>query len=464
MRPHVYRDRKPQKKIRGFANVIADHQPATFTEQHSQPIARKEMQHAADNSDRVKQLQAYQQMANHSTVVQRYTKDSQGHFLSENEEAFLADGTKNLFLLPDALETATSELNNKNNTIFTLQGQGNHVNQDNKKEYQKVDPVFLQTPQNRLNFQSVQGQQNMIDDIDDQEANMNKLILGIKRLVNNISCCCRVRPFAIALAAIEERIRTKRDLENSIVELQQQQDYLIRARQMFTAIQEELQHDDNKQQVLPILQEYDDVISCCGEHLRQRLFIYCRSEDISVDEITLEVDRRKNEINSDLDLFAQDAPYLPTDCRQLQLFLTNGSHAIQNGGNIGDYHYDGLSDVNDPDKKGPWSYHYATIIFKDGDDTVTLEDAAGQSLRKEKSHWYFKMYGTSGTKKGFSERTRKEYYKRMNQKKRHENLEKKDQQQSESVDNTDLIIDLDDNIDENSKLVDNSINPDVEYL
>ncbi len=122
------------------------------------------------------------------------------------------------------------------------------------------------------------------------------------------------------------------------------------------------------------------------------------------------------------ELEAQDqdpnVPYLPTDCGKLSMYLRGGakSEKITSGKNkkglkpkVGDYHYIDYSKRTD---NGPWSYHYGTILFKDGADTVTLEDAAGQGTPWEKGHWYFMMYGTKG-KQTFKSKTDQEYARRL---------------------------------------------------
>ncbi|GEM_PF-5767838 len=122
------------------------------------------------------------------------------------------------------------------------------------------------------------------------------------------------------------------------------------------------------------------------------------------------------------ELAAQDndpgTPYLPTDCGKLSQYLRGGSKAekIVKGKNdkalkpkVGDYHY---IDYNKKTDNGPWSYHYGTILFKDGADTVTLEDAAGQGTPWEKGHWYYMMYGTKG-KQTFKAKTDQEYLRRL---------------------------------------------------
>lgn len=110
-----------------------------------------------------------------------------------------------------------------------------------------------------------------------------------------------------------------------------------------------------------------------------------------------------------------NTPYLPTDCQKLSLYLRGDqaqkidSKKGSGKPKVGDYHHIDYAKNQDPN--GPWDYHYGAILFKDGADTVTLEDAAGQGTALEKDHWYFMMYGTKG-KQTFKAKTDEEYSRR----------------------------------------------------
>lgn len=125
------------------------------------------------------------------------------------------------------------------------------------------------------------------------------------------------------------------------------------------------------------------------------------------------INRRLAELDAQND--NPNTPYLPTDCQNLKNYL-KGKDAqkidSKNKGikpKVGDYYY---IDYSKRDDNGPWPYHFGTILFKDGADTVTLEDAAGQGTAREINHWYFMMYGTKG-KQTFKEKTDQEYLRRL---------------------------------------------------
>jgi Domain of unknown function (DUF4157) len=89
---------------------------------------------------------------------------------------------------------------------------------------------------------------------------------------------------------------------------------------------------------------------------------------------------------------------LPSDCRALAHFILGGKGVeediklAQNKPGLG------LNIQPDENGKGEWPFHYAAIIMSDGQDHVTLENAAAKEsqmyskLQYDRT-WYFEMYG-----------------------------------------------------------------------
>jgi hypothetical protein len=122
--------------------------------------------------------------------------------------------------------------------------------------------------------------------------------------------------------------------------------------------------------------------------------------------------KRKNELEIEL-ADTPDSPFLPTDCGVMSSFLKGDEgQELKSDSKEKPKVGDNYSIDYSKRKDGPWPYHYATIVFKDGADTVTLEDAAGQATPFEKGHWYFMMYGNK-RKQSFKEKTDSEFDRRL---------------------------------------------------
>ncbi|MEV5201120.1 hypothetical protein [Streptomyces sp. NPDC053720] len=72
---------------------------------------------------------------------------------------------------------------------------------------------------------------------------------------------------------------------------------------------------------------------------------------------------------------------------------------------VGENHYVNLSDA-----PGRWNNHFAAVIMRDGDDTLTFEAAADSTSRINdgKSLGYFALYGKHGTSQSFDEDLRRQ--------------------------------------------------------
>jgi hypothetical protein len=96
-----------------------------------------------------------------------------------------------------------------------------------------------------------------------------------------------------------------------------------------------------------------------------------------------------------------DELILPTDCFTAALAM--GATHVKNKASpsIGETHFADLgSDTG-------WNNHWATVIMRDGQDTVTLENAADVAKGPfDRTTWCFGMYGTRATGQSFEEEYR----------------------------------------------------------
>jgi len=114
--------------------------------------------------------------------------------------------------------------------------------------------------------------------------------------------------------------------------------------------------------------------------------------------VKAQLDLRRGELTNSLSVANQRKPLLTTDCKKLAVFLKG-----DNGKTVNVDNSSALPDVGDtyetnlPTKleDAQWTYHYATVLMQDGDDRITLEDAATQTGPIDVDHWYFMMYGTN---------------------------------------------------------------------
>lgn len=97
----------------------------------------------------------------------------------------------------------------------------------------------------------------------------------------------------------------------------------------------------------------------------------------------------------------KDRPLMPSDCRAMASYVAgfdagssgeDVSHLPVKAGDVYEY--------TAPDQhKAEWPFHYAAIIMTDGDDHVTMENAAAKASDKfskmQYDHsWFYEMYGT----------------------------------------------------------------------
>ena len=97
----------------------------------------------------------------------------------------------------------------------------------------------------------------------------------------------------------------------------------------------------------------------------------------------------------------RNRPLMPSDCKAMSSYVAgfvagindmDVTHLPVMAGDVYEY--------NAPDvQKAEWPFHYATIIMTDGEDHVTMENAAAKGSDKfskmQYDHsWFFEMYGT----------------------------------------------------------------------
>lgn len=107
---------------------------------------------------------------------------------------------------------------------------------------------------------------------------------------------------------------------------------------------------------------------------------------------------RRAVLTAELDRAKENEFILPTDCFTAALAL--GATHTKNKPNpaIGETHF-----VDLPGDTG-WQNHWATVILRDGEDTVTMENAAGvEKAPLDRSTWWFGMYGTDKKEQSFEE-------------------------------------------------------------
>lgn len=100
-------------------------------------------------------------------------------------------------------------------------------------------------------------------------------------------------------------------------------------------------------------------------------------------------------------LALKDRPLMPSDCKAMSSYVAgfvagindmDVTHLPVMAGDVYEY--------NAPDvQKAEWPFHYATVIMTDGEDHVTMENAAAKGSDKfskmQYDHsWFFEMYGT----------------------------------------------------------------------
>jgi hypothetical protein len=112
-------------------------------------------------------------------------------------------------------------------------------------------------------------------------------------------------------------------------------------------------------------------------------------------------DMRRRVLRVELDRAAQDEIILPTDCFTAALAMGATHTKDKPLPGIGETHYVALgSDTG-------WNNHWATVIMRDGMDTVTLENAADPSKGPlDRTSWWFGIYGTRKAGQSFEEEYR----------------------------------------------------------
>ncbi|SKA10081.1 hypothetical protein SAMN04488132_11078 [Sediminibacterium ginsengisoli] len=379
-----------------------------------QAAAHRQWQSMADNSNRVKQLRTYQQMSSAPPVVQRYaTELGTGYLVSANGHAILRrDGSKELYMDSDRIADANDALRDKDiENVELTEGETWH---HNHRDYSKVVPEFRNVPgQYGSKVSKERG-------IAESRQQLNyKMVHGFHLTMNFLTKCTRDPWYRAQLTRHRNAAGNIENLIRELAAIEIEHEQMLDGRQVMAQIRNRIQAHAPKDEIRQLLDAANAPQNGnFAKDLVHKLYIYSDDNTLSLEFILQEIDKQLDIMDENIETYNQDVPYLPTSCGMLRAYLVGNTGAQQNGGNIGDYHY---IDYNDRNDNGPWNNHYSSIIFRDGGDTVGLEDAAGQARLKERNHWYFKMYGTEEEQQ-FGTKTTAEYDRRKNQKDRFDEI------------------------------------------
>jgi len=415
MRSFTNKTKKQTPERRGFGNYLAEtyqhgQQPGSTVYGSRQPVAQAKWQQIADNSPRVAQLKAYQEMSNQGPVIQRYhTDEDTGYLVSGNDRAVLKeDGSKELYLAEEGIAESNTALEARGVKNFELAKQGGMEYKD--QNYEKVVPIF-KNPEEENKSQTIRK-----DKIDETESRMDyRSIYNIKCLLTKYTGYS----FQDDIDRHEGAMDEKAPWVTQFKKWGAQQEVLKKAIVMLQDIMEDITNEENKDTILSKIMEQLVIVGNAGRDLKQKLMLYCNNDElITKDSLIADIKNRIEGLESEVGDYEKFSFYLPTGCGLFKNYLLEGSKGDDTGKGIGNFHY--IDYDNDKSDDAPWNNHFATIIFedKDNNDSVTLEDAAGQGLEKEKKHWYFKMYGPKGSEESFENKTNTEFKRRKKQQKR----------------------------------------------
>lgn len=396
-----------------------------FVDNRSEAVAERKLQQIANNIPHAMQLETYQKKAKNNPPfrhvaqlqampttkstppIQRYAASEEGFLVSEDDNIVLKkDHSKELYATEDMLESAQGALEGKNVTNVELTAGGDWRFADT--DFKQVVPKFKAYAGTKLTSkpkaeEDLSGASNRL---------YGKFALGWMYTMNFLSSCSSNPWYKSNLKSHKDALSDKGKAEAALGAIAGIQKKMQDAVAILHDIRSDIDSDAVKDGIKVKVTGDMGKLSAIGWDLLEKLIIYTSGDDIGKEAILSQVDERAQQLDADIAGIDEDSPYLPTSCGDLKNYLLANSDAIQNGGQVGDYHYIDYSE--DDTEHGPWENHFASIIMKDGDDTVTLEDAAGQAEPNEKSHWYYMMYGTEDAQ-SFEEKTNAEYRRRADQ-------------------------------------------------
>ncbi len=422
-----------QKKHKGRSVI-------SIVDNRSETHRHKLFQSMVDQSAQVNQLATYQNIMNHSPlvdrqfknqgevfasprrpvarsgVVQKYNMTDDGHLVSSQKNLVLeAEASKDFYATDVGFSKskdglARAEVNN----IEFSKGAGKTYEALPEKQFSKVVPVFKNITDTRVKSDTVLSEEK--DDAQTQIPAWYDPFWLWASLVN-IGSGFQPRFYKAYLQSVGSNKFKVDEIGREIQKRDTKNEYISTAVQALNDLLGKIneESDDEIVDISVFLNQPPGVQNVIEQSTMH--FVSSHWQKQSKKAVREGLKQTISDRKTELEAQDQDpnTPYLPTDCGKLSAYLRQGakSEKITSGKKspkpkVGDYHYIDYSKRTD---NGPWSYHYGTILFKDGADTVTLEDAAGQGTPWEKGHWYYMMYGTKG-KQTFKAKTDQEYSRR----------------------------------------------------
>lgn len=420
---------KKSSRKQGF--TIVDHRAETR--------AQEKIQGIVNNSAQVRQLTAFQNMADHRPmsfqyqtqrnalgkafptgkhgIIQKYNTTDDGKLVSSQKNLVLeSDASKEFYATDvgfsknkDALERGEVK-----NVEFT-KGNAKKYDEFPENQYSKVLPIFKNVTDTR-----VKSETQLVDEKNEAQVQIPAWYdpFWLWAQLVNIGSGYQPRFYQAYMRSIAQNQSKVDEIGREIQTRDTKNGNISKAIEALEDVLSKISEnsDDEIADISSFFAQPPGVQNVIEKSTRD--FISTNWEKQSKKAIREGLKQTIERRKAELELQDQDpnAPYLPTDCQKLSQYL-RGAKAEKIGSDkkspkpkVGDYHHIDYSKKDDA--HGPWDYHYATILFKDGADTVTLEDAAGQGTPWEKSHWYFMMYGTKG-KQTFKSKTDQEYLRRL---------------------------------------------------
>ena len=357
--------------------------------------------------------------------VQRYVEDGETRkLISENQQIVLEkDHSKNLYATDAMIETAQGNLEAKKISNVTL------TKGDTKDQLgvpmKKVVPKFkTNDPQKKGKGQLSGELEQATAVVDSYESKLETVKLGLKKFVNWLTSWSQTPFFKEELQRLNAAEFNKAMIPNRINLLEQIHKNIRTSAECLANVRDRIIQNEERSAI----KEYIDSQPSwpyIGRDLEQRLQLFCAEEPQTSElknQVLQALEPRLEQMEMEVAAFETKTPYLPTDCGKLYRYLSEGhqgSSQVKNPEDVAEGNYYYVSYNDDKDDDAPWPYHYALIIMRDGSDSVTLEDAAGQANSEEQTHWYYMMYGNleEAPEQSFKDKTDAEFERRKQQQK-----------------------------------------------
>lgn len=417
----------------------------TIMDNRAETHAQKKVQGIVDNSTQVRQLAAFQKIADprprvsaqykqernglaaaapvtKSGIIQRYSTTKDGKLVSSQKNLVLeSDASKEFYATEagfsknkDALERGGVK-----NIEFT-KGNAKKYDEFPENQYSKVLPIFKNVTDTRMKSET-----QLVDEKTEAQVQIPAWYdpFWLWAQLVNIGSGFQPRFYQAYMRSVGQNQGKVDEIGREIKARDTKNENISKAIEVLDELLSQVNEDSDDEiaNISSFFVQPPGIQNVIEKSTRDFISTYWEKQ--SKKEVREGLKRIISRRKTELELQDQDpnAPYLPTDCQKLSMYL-RGDKAENISSNkkglkpeVGDYHHIDYSKKGANEKnggKGPWDYHYGTILFKDGADTVTLEDAAGQGTPWEKSHWYFMMYGTKG-KQTFKAKTDQEYERRV---------------------------------------------------